>query len=1584
MRRLFAHFCAVIRSVGSAGRWLIIAALLIRSVAVFTLRGLRFDFAGATASVNAAILVVCLWVTLADVLQAQQPSVEPQSIEPTINTHGNINALVERLVTDPGRERRLQLAESELQSGRIENAIHTLALLAREAGDAFILDAQRGKVDSLSQQLLKLLKNAPDSFKRSWDRILTPDAETLLAAAIRNRDSAAIRIIAAQFVLTEPGFRARSILIVQLMDKGNVRQVQQLLDETERIYAEESQFATSVSNLRIQVQRWLQRRHDQAVSLPRRAEMFPSQVPAAAMPWPKPLWSWQAPMDELHFSLLMMQPPDSTADGSSFSNFQNWKPVIRDDAVILRTPAALVALDRLSGVFLWKLKTDTAARPDVAMPAAGQATERAGQQTANPEQKTRAADNHINPDILARTAFGVVTADDQYLYFIDGFPQQLPDQARLSAFMGPRFQGQFGQQGMQPPGLNRRRGINNLVPGLFPNQDQLDPSLVPDRSFAGTRVVALHLGRNSSTATFAWSTGDSGNFDYHPEYPDANAASGLTSYRKQVSLPQSMIDEKKDPLDGHQFLTPPISNGQTLFVVSGTSQEFVLNCLDRSNGALLWQQSLIYDDSLPNEFLSAPSTADTATTVLLHKDTVVCSLPNGLVISASQSSGRLLWASSYRDVTPPSSFVYSEMDMHGNSAVGSFSICSSGILVAISQSASTITGIDLDDGKILWQVPRQAYGAGINGNSRDLFAAGATADQVILVGEQHCRSLQLQTGLQNWVVETSASTGRPLCGENMCLIPETGGGIARVDLQTGRIHRVTSQLLPSDAVTAVGAISGDQQLVFVNDKTSVMAFSRTDLLIERLAEVQPLQQDPQQRRLIRARALLLNGQPEQALVVLCGDAEQRAELARHAESVSFAADLILQLTAEVLFGAEDEVFRPHVHSIRTPDGQPESLPSPATAQANTATLLSLKELAPYLEILRTLPLPAAQATRYRIFSAIAAPDSTDWDAFARQLVPVGRRSLVSVDADWTTNASLLISAETGSTSGINTVSPGRTSDIDRQVFADALLFADHFGGPAGLGRLSEQAQARGDYAAAEMLMLKALQDLVDTDADFRPQLLEQLTALRNPAANQDAQSRTMPSAPLQTMLHPLIGHAVITEHQVLRTPDSFCTQFDTFRSIVSGATSLHTQWMLQAMDEQSQSKTVSGYSLLDGSCTDQITLSHDLGNATPDTVSRQAPSLVFLADREHLAAISSVRPGQAELLWEVVSRDASSVSGRQITVGPTAANFLIWRSATRLHCSHPLTGQQLWSHHCTQAASADRLFQTELLFGDDQMVVVMDPGQQSYRTYRTTDGRKGTSGFIPDARLDGCLTMGRKVLCSDSYGRIMLFDPLTQHNLLATEPAVFGVGSEPVFRRLSDSLAVTISMDQQIVMIDATQNKVTAKIPIAGMVNTRFVFGLTAFQRGGRIFVCVNDEHAMDQQYLATPRLGEARFNYGTLFCIDPQSRRIVWHRRVDPFVVPEVYGDSSPLMLMWSHVMPQAENFNRALRSQRSNRMLRVTVLDVATGALVAERNNLPPAYPIRCTYDADSQQMTLFSQGSVIHVTHEASETSSDYMLR
>ena len=84
--------------------------------------------------------------------------------------------------------------------------------------------------------------------------------------------------------------------------------------------------------------------------------------------------------------------------------------------------------------------------------------------------------------------------------------------------------------------------------------------------------------------------------------------------------------------------------------------------------------------------------------------------------------------------------------------------------------------------------------------------------------------------------------------------------------------------------------------------------------------------------------------------------------------------------------------------------------------------------------------------------------------------------------------------------------------------------------------------------------------------------------------------------------------------------------------------------------------------------------------------------------------------------------------------------------------------------------------------------------------------------------------------------------------------------------------------------------------------------------------------------------------------------------------------------MLVWAQVNPEENDLNRRFRSQSRNRLLRVQVLDALTGDLLAERNNLSPAFPLRCVYHQSTRELQLFSSGSIITVTEEQPDDGSN----
>ena len=1498
----------------------------------------------------------------------------------SVSPHGNMESLAEFLVTSPQRERQLLIIHDELQNGRFDLAIELLAGLLDETPDAFLVDAERQSVLSLNQQIIQLLKSSPESFRRRWDEFRNPVAQASLNEAVKGRDFDAIRQVARRHVFTRTGLAASSILIGYLIDKGDVRQAAVALKVAEQTYSSDDRFRQQLAKIRSSVQRSIDRRPDTS-GAESTVGLFPATAESASMPWPQPLWSWKASFADSYDATGLSEQVLNVAVGSHpLRQFYNWRPVILNNIVIQRSPLRIVALDRKTGKPVWSIQTDTAISDKTGNAAPGGSGDDGG--SLLPSLLTP----ELMSDLIARAAFGTMTTDGQHLYFVDGF-------------RAVRRQDEFDPDILRRPGIGlRRRNGFGILEGNMQNrefrrrdQDQLDPDLVPERQLMGSRLVAVKLNANAEKVDVAWIAGDTKGFRYQVSTTttegDKSRAMG-TEWKPSETDAKSPDPQDRDrefsAFNGHQFLTAPVTQGGLLFVVSGTSSEQILNCLDRNSGKLVWRQTLIYDDSIPIEFLSAPTTADTATAIFLTRDNVICSLANGTVICARQSDGTLNWGTSLRDQQTQRAFApYARDSSHGHDSVGFFSVTNNDILVGASSASSYVYAVNLVNGEILWQVNRSAFGAGVGADEEDLYAAGITADHVILIGKQHCRALDLTSGLQSWVTEISASTGRAWCCRNVCLVPEADGRLARIDLESGQVYRVVNQLLPEGSTEVRGAVNGDGELVYVSTSNSISAFNRSDALLDRLNR---LQSDPAftaDRDLIRAQALLLDGQPGQAIQSLLGRPQQLADIAESDRSVRFAANLILQLTAESLFHSDLTTF--------PAGGQlPDKSGSRTDDSSKRSASLSPDEIRTYLQTLATLPLTDEQQSRFRVFMAIAFPDDAAWQDWMRPLIAERSRDLIDVDGDWTSRAALIAMAELPERI-LSASWPEADEKLrSREMFADAVLFPQRYGGAEGILQLAEIAIERNDDSAAELLLLKGIRDLIAGDGGLQREFQLRLNQVRGAKATVrsvgDHQSADymQPSRAGAYLYRRFSGSVVIDEEQTLRTPDSLGSEIDTFRYMIDAPVAAGSKWMVQTMDDKSQTKTLAAFGLNDGSCTDRLSLKRDYLNSGARLHAPFVPTMLLLSDRERVAAISCLQPGNAQLLWETSVRDSAALLTRQVAVGPVGPDYVIWRTASRIHCSHPLTGKELWSRQCSQYSDVEQLFSSELIFGDHLVTVVLDPRQGSYRRYRTMDGRLAEPGLLEDMRLDGCVTVGRKLLCADSYGRVMLFDAISQTNLLHDAAAVIVAGAEPIFRQVSENLVITVSNTQEIIIIDVSRNRITARIPIAGLVNTRFVFGLTAFQQNGLLYVCVNDEQAMGQHYVAMPRLGEPRLNYGSLFCIDTTDNQILWSRRVDPFVVPSIQGDACPMMLMWSHVMPVETEGNLRFRSQRNNRLLRLQILDVFTGEILAERSNLQPAYPIRCVYDASCGEMTLYSQGSVITVSHQPQQDEVDFLLK
>lgn len=373
----------------------------------------------------------------------------------------------------------------------------------------------------------------------------------------------------------------------------------------------------------------------------------------------------------------------------------------------------------------------------------------------------------------------------------------------------------------------------------------------------------------------------------------------------------------------------------------------------------------------------------------------------------------------------------------------------------------------------------------------------------------------------------------------------------------------------------------------------------------------------------------------------------------------------------------------------------------------------------------------------------------------------------------------------------------------------------------------------------------------------------------------------------------------------------------------------------------------------------------------------EAPGILPIHDFAHVGAVSLVDPEGPELLWwKRLDRPASDAS--PLEVGPVGHSHFLVATTRRLYCLHPLTGATLWQREIHAAAPAANLFQrTPRLLGDGQVVGLPGRNLQTCEVFRTSSGEKHKSVElnIPHGQIP--LMSGRRILFQDEQ-RLKLRDILTDRDLLADKTAVTVMAGGQA-KLLSNHRAIFITDKVEVVVLNMKTAEVEIRTPIGKFISEQRLTGLSAFERNGRLYVVVKDWGDPRAHLSASSRMGEQRIDFGTLFCIDPDSGEVCWHIPAVPSVMPRIYGDPTTLLVTWSWKNPERQMWQiqlqggprrEAIDSTDQQTSLIVRLLDGQTGRVIAEQHHLSPAEPIRCVHNADDQTIRLESDKSVITI--------------
>lgn len=1487
-----------------------------------------------------------------------------------VRSFGSPQILAATLIRVREMENHLRAVQVREDGSFAENSLISLEQIFAYRADVFETDPETSQSRSIRAEALQRLRQASPSAQRQWAQTVSVLAESRLRLAIQAGDRNQLSNVARQFPYTESAITATVVELSMDFLRGYETSISQ------RLLQLESETAGTIHEAFLKQAAgplWAMLKATATTADPQSTEQPIAVTKETALsiattdvggdvspPWPSVKWQWTesvwsypgAPQPQAGTTLESFLPDTD----NNLGDFSNWRPVFWGDSVVLRTPFRIVACDRVTGAEQWSLPTSTFTPTESSADSHGAQSEQLSPRFARPFD--------VGTMVSGLAAYGLLASDRAFLYFVDGFDF-------------------FGEES-EDLELGKRIGVLNQF-RIRSRESNTDSS-----SKKATRLTALRRDAATGRPVVAWTVGDSEQVDYRFVEP-ASGTDGLIQSQKalRASLnvgsfvdaesvtPLERIDDTdlaRPSVTGHRFLGPPIGQDNQLFVLTIHNETTWLSCLTRGTGAVEWQQPLIFatDDGL-NQFLEAANPAGTNSVCLLSGETVVCSLSSGVLVGVRATDGQLQWASAIRDEAEPDNRqgfpLPMNPDIETEEAVDSPCVilpsAAHNIVVGLDSQSSRVHGIDTTSGQILWSTSRRAFGPGNVGGSADYYLAGISGTQVVLIGERHCRSLDLKTGDQNWVVQIGTTTGRAECRGNRCLIPQADGHVMVISLNDGTAVRKRVGFLPEGAAQPFGSVVSDDDLVCMTTPVSLVVFPRADSLFPPVdvndtagdRSVEDIQQQVQAR--------LLNGDDEAAIAILKaailkagGDLESKVTEPLE----SYLGELILQDWGTQRFASEES--------------------SAQNVTAPQQTIVSTE----YTELLPQLNLKPQQLLRAAVLSVLSRQDSTLDEEDIEQLSGFKDwKQPVLVTDEWSVRPDVLLN-NAGRNAGTKLAIAGddfaKLSLVQLQRLAeDAVLFPQILKSDLQREQLLTRLVEMGSFAAAESV---AIMWQKQAESQRPGEFLTQLRGrdviagfVNQPVTGANTKDRLVAPAGDGSVapagLTSSLRRSLTFESEVyLGVPD-----WDLQRVEKGLAINSLPGWMPlrhYLVDGREGFPDLVSVDMSDGSVRDRVTLPFP---AHRSVVSYQAlsndqstPGLLPLLGSEQIAMLSCTVADKARVLWTRRFRRADS-GETPVEFGPLGADYFLWHHADELHCSHPLSGRDLWVRRL-RLSPTQQMAGVRRIFGDESAMTVMGSDQSSVERFSTRDGRRLGAGRLKISPVSDAVTVGRCLLYPDDESRLHLYDSLTGRDMLENvEPVILG-RSNPVSMShvLTEGRVVTVSASFEIILIDTKQGRIVFRTPAASLIQTGAVFGLTAFERHGKLFVGIEEQRefvirGVDRML----RPNEPRVYGGPLVCLNAETGKIEWTTPLEATGIPVLYGDPTDLMLMWSN--PQADEPEAP---QNLGHKINIQLVNSATGEIVAKGSSLSSSRPLRCNHIAAKEAIEVTTRDTTITIRPEA----------
>lgn len=1030
----------------------------------------------------------------------------------------------------------------------------------------------------------------------------------------------------------------------------------------------------------------------------------------------------------------------------------------------------------------------------------------------------------------------------------------------------------------------------------------------------GSRLISLQLPVGQALPQVRWAAGtDLGEaIQITPTFPPA--AEPDTDTKPDVS---------GQTLDGHLFVSLPETVGMQVFVITHSPDFIVLNCLDARSGKVLWQQPVGYlpADGFPERYRGT-------TECTASGRSIICTLQTGLLVSVSQLDGSIEWARQLAVDTSAlqgSRLLQLQADPAGQTPddhmPGIMTSVTKNRVVCSEPGQRAVSCIDAASGRTLWSVSHTAAGEKSH-SSQDLHVLLHDEHRLILAGASHCRCLDPATGRQLWHISPGNLCGTGVVSGDYCLLPLRGTGVAVIDVRTGRELPGSRINLPIRMQFPVGACSVDHRSVFSATPGSVTAWPTVEHMLriptgtktaDPLSNESSLQAAMAESLLSRSAAL---------------EARSSALRAARREPAATTVDMLyVDLLLETLV---DDLENQHRD---TPN-----------AAARLEKILTLKPDAQRLMrtsiLARLLGLNATEA---------GLPNYTQ--PFNPAMLPVTRSWSVSPFA-WP------IPAESFKVTRIP--QPKFTAEHVEAAILHPGLLQD----AAERLELLQYLQAAGMAEASDLWGCAWLNFSRHSSPD---ELQIAQSALR---AARAAMRMTAPllHAPPAQQQEPVSGWSIIPDVHPLpprysETPDVTVEPVETPPPWLRLRVGMHINTDDDAVLIQAADETGDVLSSLPVESTGQR-----MRLQLPRNPDDSAPGLMTLAFRNRLTAIHLAPNGKLSRLWTAPTRRFPD-SDEPILPGPIIAGRVYWLQGDSLHCSHALTGRELWRRTGLSLREDLPFFFNPTdhlpLFGDDSAIILFDPLAGTRSVWDAATGRLIAEGQLQIGLGNRPVSCGRFLIASSESGRLLIIDGITGLDLLADQPEVT-VPPLLIHRfccLLPGNRLLAAADGRGLIAVDLNTGRVLFRSD-----DPRLEFpasDLHAFESDGGLYVLLRnwDRFPEHSGVMTSPALG-------CLLRIDPLTGAVLWS--TDTVSFSDLYrpagGNSGVFVLLKS--LNQSEKMRKASSIPLD---VRISVLRDTDGTEVSAADSIPLTFPVSVQRTATDGSIRITAAGGGVLIKPE-----------